>query len=185
MGFPDPCPDGPMRSNSVHLTCVTSLIISTQLHPMIKGKRWLLNSTELSIKDSVEDEKLRPRSYKHFLVWGILLHLALCIPHLSHQLLRVLPHIDLSWEVGIPARTLFLKLLHTSPALTCSHTVSLKVLHTSSIVFLGSPWERKVMNIPAHLYKHTVLFSILYSFSPCCLQFGTMRFIDFLCQVRT
>lgn len=56
MEFTDSCPDGPMRADSVHLTCTTSLIISIQLHPMIKGKGWLSNFTELSIKDSVENE---------------------------------------------------------------------------------------------------------------------------------
>lgn len=103
MEFPDPCPDGPMRPNSIHLACVTSLIISTQLHPMSKAKGGGLNSTELNIKDSLEDEKLRSWSYKHFLVRGILFHLSPCIPHLPHQLLlRVLPRMDLPWEMQHP-----------------------------------------------------------------------------------
>lgn len=122
MEFPDPCPDGPMRPNSVHLACVTSLIISTQLHPISKGKGCVLNPTELSIKESVEDEKLRPWSYEHFLVWGILLHLSPCIPHLPHQLLlRVLPHIDLSWEVQRPCQDLVFEAAQHKP---CSHILT-------------------------------------------------------------
>lgn len=56
MEFTNSCPDAPVRENSVHLICTTSLISLHSFIPQLKGKKWLLNFTELNIKDSVEDK---------------------------------------------------------------------------------------------------------------------------------
>lgn len=173
MKFLDPCPGEPMRPNNVHLLCMTSLIISMQLHPMSKGKQWVLNSTKLNIKESVEDGNLRSQSYKHLLLQTFYLICPLVFL-IFHNFFLGFYHTSISPGKGsIPARTLFLRLLNTSPGITVSHTMSLEVLHSSVFVFLLSLWERKVMCIPAHLYKHMVLFSIFYSFSPFSFQFRT------------
>lgn len=175
MEFLDPCPGEPTRPNSVQLACMTSLIISMQLHPTSKEKQWVLNSTKFNIKDSVEDGNLRRQSYKHLLLQTFYFICPLLFLVFLSFFLWFYHTLISAGKGSIPARTLFLRLLNTSPGLTASHTMSLEVLHTSVFVCLLSLWERKIMCIPAHFYKHMVLFSIFYSFSLFSFQFGTNK----------
>lgn len=107
------CPDGSMRANSVHLTCTTSLIISIQLHPMTKGKEWLLNFTEYNIKDSVED-KSQGSDPAHIFAFGTFYFIFPLVFSFAKPPSRVLSNIDLSWEVQHPCQDLGFGVAHLS-----------------------------------------------------------------------
>lgn len=167
----DSCPDGPMTGNSVHLTWTTSLIISMQLHPMNKGKAWLLNFTELNIKNSVEDKNQGPDPVKIFFfgtfyfIWPLVFVLCQTIFLGCCQTLISLG------KCSIPVRTwvLWLPISHTLPYN--------EPQQTSSFAFLKGPWERKVMSISARLYNMVLILLILFflsMFPPIFYQWGSL-----------
>lgn len=162
---------------SVHLACTTSLIIPIQLHPMTKGKGWLLNFTELNIKVSAEDENQGPDPANIFffetfyfifpLVFLLCqtIFLGFCQTLISHG------------KYSIPAKTLVLGL--PSPWFWgCPHILPYnEPRKTSSFIFLKSPQKRKVMSISAHFYNVVLIIHILFFLSmfPPLLP---VRFID-------
>lgn len=172
MEFPHPCLDGPMRPNSVHLACMTNLIISTELLLVGKWERMGLKFHWTQFKRFCRGWKTKASDLTSIFLFYFICHPVFLNLHTRFFLEfchTLISHVKCS----ICARSLFLRMLSVSTVLTSSRTRNLEVLHATTLVSLRSPLEAKVMSMPAQLYKWMLLFSVFYPFFPCSLQFGT------------